>query len=274
MSAVCVCMLVHGSDNYYRAARRSIRSILKRSPFDIYVACDESRSDLLPDSKRIIIRSIERKKGGIADRASSFLLKFEALAGCLQDVDSEWLLLLDADTLLASQIHERHIQEALEQFPLAMVEQTGIRGSSMNRIDFLNHYKNHTLAWFASNGVAPDADRFRFFNSGVVLGNRTEFTKLVPWALGKIRSAATNHEIGIHMIADQDYFQYWANTLHPGVCRSLPWHWNHCEYWDSGFPREGAIFYHFSNFCKGPTRKILFRMSWLDFKARRRHATR
>jgi hypothetical protein len=40
----------------------------------------------------------------------------------------------------------------------------------------------------------------------------------------------------------------------------LPWPWNHCEHWDSGFPHEGAYILHFSNFCQGPSFMNMVRM--------------
>ena len=275
MSAVCVCMLVYGPANYYRAAKRSIRSILKRSSFDVYVAVGEEGSLSLPASTRIRKKILNDVQSLPGDRARSFLLKFDALASCLEQTDAEWFLMVDADTLLAAEIQEQDIFRALNGLPIGMVEQTGIRGSTMGRSDFLDYYKNFTLAWFDSKTAAPDLDHFRFFNSGVVLGHRSEFERIASWALSKIRAAEKNHEIGIHMIADQDYLQFWTNTLYPGICRSLPWIWNHCEHWDTNFPRKGVIFYHFSNFCNGPTRKLLFRMAWLDLKARQGkvHAT-
>jgi hypothetical protein len=62
------------------------------------------------------------------------------------------------------------------------------------------------------------------------------------------------------MVADQDYFQHWANTLHPGACAELPWEWNHCEWWDEDFPAPDARILHFSNFCLGPTTDSIDRM--------------
>ncbi|PWT88096.1 MAG: hypothetical protein C5B54_11195 [Acidobacteria bacterium] len=267
-------MLVNGAENYYRAAARSIRSILKRSPFDVYVACGQQKLSTPASSARIRMKILDTAPSSRRDRAYPFLLKFDAISCCLEDTNAEWLIMLDADTLLATQIQEEDIARVLDGLPIGMVEQTGIRGSSMTRRDFLEHYKNYTLAWFDPGVIVPDLDQFRFFNSGVVLGHRSEFEKIVPWAQSKIRSSKKNHEVGIHMIADQDYLQFWTNTLHPGICQSLPWKWNHCEHWDIDFPRDGAIFYHFSNFCNGPTRKLLFRMAWLDIKARQwnRHA--
>ena len=71
------------------------------------------------------------------------------------------------------------------------------------------------------------------------------------------------------MISDQDYFQVWTNNLYPGSCRELSWEWNHCEYWDTGFPRTGARIAHFSNFCNGPARDTAARMRALRGFGRR-----
>jgi len=41
VSDVCVCMLVVGGSNYFRASRQSIRSILERSDFDVCIGTDD-----------------------------------------------------------------------------------------------------------------------------------------------------------------------------------------------------------------------------------------
>ena len=96
----------------------------------------------------------------------------------------------------------------------------------------------------AAREVAADAQLVRTL--------RALWERLLPWAFQTIARQPGDHQIGEHMIADQDYFQYWANRLHPGTCAELPWYWNHCEYWDESFPRLGVLFAHFSNFCNGP----------------------
>jgi hypothetical protein len=155
------------------------------------------------------------------------------------------------------------LELALEGRSLGMVEQPGIRGSGMEHSDFLSHYRDHTLQWFEnSRDPAPDPNDFRFYNSGVVVGRREAFAAVVDWAIASIRGTDREHQVGEHMIADQDYFQYWCNRLHPLSCTPLPWYWNHCEHWDVSFPRRGALVTHFSNFCAGP-RRLLSQRMWL-----------
>jgi len=193
-------------------------------------------------------------------RALRFLRKFHALDLALAEFSHDWILLLDADVVLARPLRETQLAAALGGAALGMVEQKGIRGSTMNRARFQEHYVRHTLALLAPGAAPPPPERFRYFNSGVVLGPRRTWAELVPWARRAIAAHPGRHEVGEHMIADQDYFQYWANQLHPGSCAELPWCWNHCAYWDDPFPRRGVIFAHFSNFCRGPAADTVARM--------------
>jgi hypothetical protein len=260
MSGVCVCLLVVGRAEYFRAGRLAARSVLRHTDFELFVALGEGPGLALPGTPRLQTRPISLR-GVAGDRAEPFLLKFRALDACLGATDADVLLLLDADAVLVDRINRARIDAALGGRSLGMVEQTGIRGSGMTRAHFLAHYVNHTLAWFARGAQIPGLEDFRFYNSGVVLGRRTEFEGLVRWALSVIEARSGRpHQVGEHMIADQDYFQFWANSLHPGVCAPLPWFWNHCEHWDAEFPRRGALIAHFSNFCKGPDRRQVMRM--------------
>ena len=122
----------------------------------------------------------------------------------------------------------------------------------MTREDFRSHYANYSLAWISPDTAPPCIDNFRYFNSGVILGHRSEFSKVVSWAINTISRSEKDHQVGEHMIADQDYFQLWANNFRFGCCTTLPWYWNHCQLWDKQFPRPGAFILHFSNFCLGP----------------------
>ena len=264
MHDVCVCMVVYGHRNYFRAGRQAIRSVLTRSDFDVFVASGPDHESALPDSSRVRRHRLRPPASG--DRAMPFLLKFRALESCLRLTDAEWILLLDADAMLATDLDARTVAEALGPAGLGMVEQTGITGSGMTRDDFLAHYATHVLAWFAPRAAVPVREQFRFYNSGVVLGRRAEVERVTAWALNTIRCARTDHRVGRHMIADQDYFQYWTNTLFPASCVELPWHWNHCRHWDAGFPRSGAYILHFSNFCRGPGFDQICRMSWWNHR--------
>jgi hypothetical protein len=131
----------------------------------------------------------------------------------------------------------------------------------MTRADFLEHYERHPLVWLGDGTPPPTREAFRYFNSGVLLARRDGLEPFVAWALERMRAAGDAHQVGAHMIADQDYLQLWTNTLAPGSCTTLSWQWNHCEHWDEGFPRRGARIVHASNFCRGPRRLAGLRLA-------------
>jgi hypothetical protein len=258
MENVCVCMTVSGHPHYFRAAREAVRSVLARSDFDVFVALG-STGDPLPDTSRVHSHRLGPTTPSI-DRAQPFLLKFRALEACLAHSDAAVLLLMDVDALLVADMDAGTVRDALGPAGLGLVEQTAIRGSAMARPDFLQHYVNHTLRWFDPAAAPPTLEAFRFYNGGMVLGTRAEWQRFTLWALERIRGARGAHRVGQHMISDQDYLQYWANSLSRASCIELSWRWNHCEHWDDGFPRRDAYVLHFSNFCNGPGRRQLWRM--------------
>ena len=259
----CVCFLIHGSDAYYEAGCEAVRSVLDLTDFPVYVSCDD-RSRLRLSAARLHIMEYKRYAG--FHRSWNFLGKFRAIAACLAGCNEDLMLFLDADALLLEPLDDRHIHNALNQYPIAMVEQTTITGSAMNRAAFREHYCRHSLAFIAPDKAPPEPSLFRYFNSGVILGRSRAIAALTHWALTEITSNGSDHAVGEHMISDQDYFQVWANTLYPGSCRELPWEWNHCEYWDDGFPRKGARIAHFSNFCNGPASDTALRMRALHHR--------
>lgn len=253
------CMLVHGDASYADAARVAVNSLLADSDFSVVVVHGGGPVDAWPRHPRLDLVTIDCPSSS-SHRARRFLLKFQALEACLARFDAPWFLNLDADVVLARPLRAADIAAALDGAGLGMVEQTCIRGSTMDRAAFLDHYRNHAIAAIAPNARPPALDAFRFYNSGVVVAAAATLREIVPWALDVIRSREGEFQVGEHMITDQDFFQYWANQLHPESCRELPWYWNHCEHWDAGFPRRGVLFAHFSNFCLGPTRSTPRRM--------------
>lgn len=259
--SVCVCTLVSGGATYYLAARQALASVRDQTPFDAVVVVGAGPKGLLPAYPRLRVRSLPTASPR-GSRAAPFLAKFLALEACLDATSADYVMLLDADTVVAEPLDDALIERALDGRSLAMVEQTVVRGSDMDRAAFLRHYRDHALAWIDPNRTPPDLEDFRYFNSGVVLGTREELMRLTTWALALVRRPGASHQIGQHMITDQDYFQFWANTLHADRCRTLGWEWNHCEHWDEDFPRTGARVLHFSNFCHGPTVRSVARMAW------------
>ena len=253
----CVCFLIHGSDAYYEAGCEAVRSVLNLTDFPVFVSCDDS-SRLKLSSPRLRVTEYNRYPG--VHRSWRFLGKFRALEACLRSSNEDLLLFLDADALLLQPLDDRCLRIALNQYPLGMVEQTTVTGSVMNRAAFWEHYRQHSLAFIAPDMTPPKPSVFRYFNSGVILGHRSAIAAITHWALTEIGRNSSDHNIGQHMITDQDYFQVWTNNLFPGTCRELSWEWNHCEYWDSGFPRKGLSIAHFSNFCNGPAADTAERM--------------
>lgn len=256
-------MLLYGKRLYYEIGCQAVASMLNRTDFEIFLAVDHNniqRLNLKP-SFRIHIEPIFYRKP-VSHRSIPFLLKFRALQACLNHSKAEQIVLMDADTVVVTDIGGKDIHDALNGYDFGMVEQRTIKGSSMTRREFLDHYQRHTLAWFDPSAHPPALDDFRFYNSGIVLGKHSAFEALVNWAITTMNCKADHHQVGHHMIADQDYFQYWTNTLHPGCCQTLPWKWNHCQHWDHGFPDPGSVVLHFSNFCKGPDRLHLLRMNF------------
>lgn len=247
---VAICMLAIGKPGYALAAREAITSFLRNTDFEIYIVTDRFSAPMLPASPRIHLNLLDAARQ--EHRANGFLAKFDALAWCLGQASAEIILQVDADTILLRPLVAAEVLTALGEQRMAMVEQTGIAGSGMTLGDFQEHYSKRSLAFIDESAAAPPAISFRYFNSGVVLAFRDELQLLLEWVAARRLLLPADHSVGAHMIADQDYFQVWANTVVPDRCASLSWQWNHCSHWDTGFPRQDALIAHFSNFCNGP----------------------
>lgn len=257
---VCVCVLAMGTREYARIADQTVMSVLEHTPFDVLLALDQPAP--LPESAshpRVRIAVLDPLPGH-SHRSRGFLCKFDALSACLNFSRAAWVLMLDADALVVRTMDEEDLAGALGGHVMGMAEQLTITGSDMSRKDFLHHYVNHTMVWFGNSASSPPLEDFHYYNAGVVVAQRAEMERLVNWAQQIISVSDKDHEVSGELIADQDYFQYWTNTLHPGCCVTLPWDWNHCEHWDNDFPRKGALILHLSNFCNGPAPSTLERM--------------
>lgn len=262
-SPVCVCILACGQNTYLDAAKRTVNSVLNNSNFDIFLASDKVQhfSEYL-GTERVSIFPLNQPPLQ-HQRADSFLRKFELLTTCLENHPGEWVIMIDADALFVRIITEDDIINCLENYGMAMVEQKTIMGSDMCRQDFLNHYLQNTMVWF-DDPTNISLSSFHYYNSGLVLMQKLELKYFLSWENSILTSTEKLHHIGREMIADQDYFQYWANTLSPGSCNCLPWYWNHCEHWDTEFPKPDARIVHLSNFCNGPTVETIQRMDQLQ----------
>ena len=251
--------LVHGAPSYFKAFNLSVKSLLEYSDLNIFIYTDNKSLLEIPSSERIRIKIFHNDKDS-SDRAHRFLLKFQGVSECFERSDCTHVLMLDVDTLINKRLSSNDLISALNGRSIGMVEQTTIRGSTMSRKDFLEHYTNFSLKFIDPLLQRPDLEHFRFYNSGVVLAEKTELLKMIHWTLDKIESKNEKHAVLQHMIADQDYFQFWSNNVNPEGVTELSWHWNHCEHWDADFPKKEAYIFHFSNFCEGPHDKCFIEM--------------
>ena len=258
MSRVVVSILAAGRREYHRAARQAVLSVLERTPFDVVVSHDALPGLRLPRSTRVGTALLPTREPG--SRAAPFLRKFEAVRACLAEHDAPVVLQLDADALFCAPTSEADVEEALGGSAMAAAEQTTIVRTGWTRRELRDHFLRHSLEWIAPGTPAPELEAFRFFNSGVVIGSREAWADLTGWAFREIERTGPAHAVGEHMIADQDYVQFYASCVRPGSFRTLSWEWNHCEHWDEGFPRAEARIAHFSNFTFGPGRRQWLRM--------------
>ena len=252
------CVVGHGDPNYRSAAVSAALTILEHTDWDLVVVCDAPMPGIVTDDPRVTVLRIKLPLTG--DRGAQFLASFEALERALAVSDAELIALIDADTRIVRRTTAADVAEALGERSIGMVEQTGIRGSNMDRSRFRDHYRDVSLAFIDPTAPVPALEDFRFFNSGVVFGRREAIVDLVGTTRARIELRTDAHVVGEHLVTDQDYLQHWANTLHPGACAQFSWEWNHCEWWDDDFPAAGARILHFSNFYLGPTRDALDRM--------------
>ncbi|HED12753.1 MAG TPA: hypothetical protein ENI62_03730 [Gammaproteobacteria bacterium] len=255
---VWVCITAIGNHHYHDAAKITLRSVLRNCPFPVFLGVDTPERPYWAEHPRVITELLPQWDSVLGRPA--FLAKFTTLSRLVAQHPDAYILQLDADTLLVDELSCKDIRNQLRDHPFAMLEQTTIKGSSNDRNFFLNHYINHTMVWFGGNTKAPPVEKFQYFNSGVVLSTGPIMLTFLEWCTSVIERKPNHHRVGRHMIADQDYFQYWLNTLHPGQCNTLPWYWNHCEHWHDSFPKPGTLICHFSNFCNGPDIDTVNRM--------------
>jgi hypothetical protein len=256
--SVVVCTFALGTPAYFAALRQAVGSALRYTPFDVFAVVGSDCAIRLPATRRF--RELRWQVSARQHRSHHFLAKFRALRACLEHTRAEVVLYLDADAVFTRRTSAHDVVMALAGRDLAMVEQELLPDSPSTRDFLFDHYCDHTRVWFGAGGAAPSRDSFRFYNSGVILACRRGLTELCNWALATIERLGPRHEVGQHMIADQDYIQYWANEIHPRCTAALDWSWNHCEHWHSDFPRNGVRIAHLSNACHGPTRRSLWRL--------------
>jgi hypothetical protein len=145
------------------AAREAVASILAHSNFDVFVMVDDRTKDFIPAGERVHVQRLDTIP--YSDRADSFLAKFAALEWCLAESDAAIVLQFDADAMLLRSVTDEEIEAALGACQLGMVEQTAIRGSTMRRRDFLEHYTRCSLHFIAPDLPVPAEADFRYFGA-------------------------------------------------------------------------------------------------------------
>lgn len=189
-----------------------------------------------------------------------YFAKFDTLEQLVTREPGVCILQMDADAMFVREFTASDVLQALARHPFAMMEQTTIVNSDNDRPFFFDHYMNHPMVWFEPGNTEQKIESFHYYNSGVLLCTALAMREFLDWALPVIDSMPVHHRVGEHIIADQDYLQYWLNTVHPGMCGLLPWYWNHCEHWHDDFPRSDAWICHFSSFCRRPESDTAARM--------------
>lgn len=252
-----MCLYVTGSDRYATIARESALSVLDHSDFDLFCVHDVGRDHWIPRSPRVSRLPLARATS--PDRAHPFNGKLDALSQCIERSGDDLFIMLDADAVFIRRIEDTDVRSALGSKGMGMVEQKRTNGPNLARQDLYEHYCQVSLRFAAPDAAPPSMEAFRYFNSGVVLLEPAAAMAALDWTR-EVTRRPLPHQIGEHMVADQDHLQVWANSITPGCCAELPWYWNHCEHWDDQFPRAEAWIAHFSNFCQGPNRDTARRM--------------
>jgi N-acetylglucosaminyl-diphospho-decaprenol L-rhamnosyltransferase len=257
-------LTVVGEPSYRRAARASVRALLARTDLDVVVGTDDPDALQLPAHPRIAVQPIT--VAAVHGRPDPFLAKFRTVAQHLGSgaPRPDVVLMLDVDAVVVAPLTARELAGLLGGRDFAMAEQPGITGSAMSRTDFLEHYVTHALPAIDPDAAPPSLADFRYYNSGVVVARPEPLRELATFALDRYADRDRAHVRGAHMVADQDYVQFWCTTLRPGTCSDLSTDWNHCRWWDADYPRPAARIRHLSNFTQGPVEETLAELEALS----------
>jgi GT2 family glycosyltransferase len=250
---------VFGDEAYYRAAEYCIRSLVEHTSLRIAVGCDRPENIRVSYPGRVFVLPVDLS--GPALRPRPFMGIFDTVIAIQEHLPSEFCLLIDADCVVMTDIVDTDLGAALGEFDFGMVEQTTVSGSGMGREEFLEHFTKVSLPTIDSDPGTSSLDVFRYWNSGVVLARSSALLELAQFARQKWAQNPAGHLVGDHMVADQDYFQYWGSVRKPGSIITLPKDWNHCQWWDDDFPNPAAKIHHYSNFCLGPDETIVEKMA-------------
>jgi GT2 family glycosyltransferase len=246
---------IFGGSNYYSAAELCVGSLLENTTFPVLVGCDRSADFRLEYPGRLQIVDLEAMNPG--SRASGFLGKFQTALEAPIGEEVDICVLVDVDCLLTTALDEETIVSVLGQSDFAMVEQKTVSGSTMKRADFLHHFSEVALPVIDSNECISSLEHFRYWNSGICIARLGALRELARFALQRFYDHPDLFSRGGHLVADQDFFQYWGSIRKPGSVATLEPNWNNCAHWDDEFPMSNAYFLHWSNFCLGPDNATL-----------------
>lgn len=241
-----VCLLATSRPAYAFAVRQAVLALLAHTPFDVIVGCDDIGALLLPEHPRVTTIDIAAPPS--TKPGDRFLAKFALFAEVLASRADTHFLMVDSDAVLVSTIGDDDVAEALGGKMIGMAEQPGTIPDGTTREDLYRHYRNVTFAALGAGPAPAPSDRFRYYNSGIVLFSREGLETFLDWYWRHEKRAA----FGDFMIADQDYLQIFANEVLPGDVAELPGHFNHSPLWHEDYPRDDAVFCHLSNYCNAP----------------------
>lgn len=250
-------MAATGDRSYFYASIYAIKSLLRHTPFSLYLV-----SDLVPeqpyfDPSRVTVSRAVRH----SEQLRGFFTKFQALGGAAGDSAANAVILMDVDALFVRPTDGDDVVSALNGAAFALHEQSGIVGTAMTRADFFDYFTAVALPVIDPTAQPEHFPRFRYWNSGVVIASTDAASELVDFALKRFLVDPRRHVVGPHIVADQDYVQYYLGRSDSPDVSDLSVHWNDCRWWDDDFPQPQSRIWHFSDFSKGPGNQTLSAMS-------------
>ncbi len=228
------------------------------TPFDVVVATDSPDFFARDPHNRLTIQPLKK---GEEDRPSRFIQKISGVLNIPELKRYDKVMLIDADAVVVAPISGFDIEKNLAAADFALVEQKMIRGSSMNRQRFFEHFCRYALPAIAPLSKAKDFPRFRYWNSGVVFARTEPLVELAKFVERGFSDGSALHSPEGELVGDQDYFQYWLGREAGPRFRELPIEWNDCYWWNPEFPSPQSRIVHFSSFTQPPDQRTIQQMS-------------